>query len=280
MAETKTLFGLDKPVIGMLHVAPSPGVPGFPGIQAAVEKMRLDLQAYLRAGVDALLLENMHDFPCVAEREMGPEIAAYLTRLAMEARRLCDEALGGAARPLPLGVQVLFAASRTAVAVAQAAGLQFVRAEAWTHAHISDKGIVEAQGGKVKRYQHHIGADGILVLTDIKKKHASHAWTADLGLADVAELLEMHRSDGAIVTGTVTGRPPRAEDLTAVRAATRLPVIVGSGVTEENLAEHFPLADAFIVGSHFKREGHWEARVEPERVRAFMDAARRLRREA
>jgi hypothetical protein len=274
------LFGVDRPVIAMLHLPPSPGVPGFPGVHAAVERMRPDLQAYLAAGVDALLLENMNDFPCVPESAMGPEVAAALTRLAVEARALADAAAGGAARPLPIGIQVLFAANRTALAVAQAAGLQFVRAEGWTHAHVSDKGVVQAQGGQVRRYQHAIGAEGILVFTDIKKKHASHAWTADLSLADIAKTLELHRSDGAIVTGSLTGAPPAADDLAAARAATRLPVLAGSGITADNLPEYFPLADAFIVGSYFKRDGDWREPVEPTRVRAFMKVLRRLRKEA
>ena len=61
------LFGCEKPIIAMLHLPPSPGVAGHPGIMAAVDAMRSDLQTYLAAGVDALLLENMHDFPCVGE---------------------------------------------------------------------------------------------------------------------------------------------------------------------------------------------------------------------
>ena len=48
--------------------------------------MRRVIGAVEEHGVDALLLENMHDFPCVPEREMGPEIAAYMTRMAVTAR--------------------------------------------------------------------------------------------------------------------------------------------------------------------------------------------------
>ncbi len=273
------LFDVDRPVIAMLHLAPSPGVSGFPGIMGALETMGRDLQACLSAGVDALLLENMHDFPCVREDEMGPEVGAYMTRMAVAARTLCDEFAGGAARPLPLGVQVLFAANRTALAVAQAAGLQFIRAEAWTHAHVSDKGLVDAQGGRVKRYQQGIGAGGIRVFTDVKKKHASHALTADLGLGEMAGLLALHRSDGAVVTGRVTGDAPLAEDIAEVRAHTELPVILGSGVTVGNLPDYFPLADAFIVGSHFKKDGDWREPVDPDRVRAFVAELRRLRTE-
>ena len=272
-----SLFGIQRPLIAMLHVAPCPGVEGFPGMMAAAELLRRDLVAYLSAGVDGLLLENMHDFPCIPEEQMGPEVAAYLTHLAVVARTFCDEFRGGAARPLPIGVQVLFAANRTALAIAQAAGLQFIRAEGWTYSHVSDKGFLDAQGGRVKRYQHHIGADDILVFTDIKKKHASHALTADVGIGEMAGLMELHRSDGIIITGRVTGDPPALEDIAAARNATRLPLLIGSGLDARNLADHFPVADAFIVGSAFKRDGKWQEAVDIDRVRAFMDELRRLR---
>jgi membrane complex biogenesis BtpA family protein len=271
------LLGIHKPVIGMLHLPPSPGVVGFPGIMAALEMLRADQQALLSGGVDALLLENMHDFPCLPEREQGPEVAAYLTRLAVAARGLADELTGGTRSPLPMGLQVLFAANRTALAAALAAGLQFVRAEGWTHAHVSDKGLVDAQAGRVKRYQHQIGGDGIQVFADVKKKHASHALTADLSIGDVAATLALHRADGAIVTGSVTGSPPDPEDLRAVRQRTDLPILIGSGLTVENLADYVELADGFIVGSHFKRQGRWDAPVETPRVRDFMARMRELR---
>lgn len=271
------LFDCDRPVIAMLHLPPSPGVAGHPGIMAAVDALRADLQTYLAAGVDALLLENMHDFPCVREEELGPEVTAYLTRMAVTARFLADETRGGSARALPIGLQVLFAANRTAMAVAQVAGLQFIRAEAWTHAHVSDKGLIDAQGGRVKRFQHRIGGDGVAVFADIKKKHASHALTADLSLGEVAGLLKLHRADGAIVTGRVTGEPPDPADLRAARAATELPILIGSGLTAENLGDYFGLADGFIVGSHLKREGRWDRPADPGRVKAFMAKARELR---
>ncbi len=271
------LFACEKPIIAMLHLPPSPGLAGHPGIMAAIEAMRADLQTCLAAGVDALLLENMHDFPCVGEDELGPEVTAYLTRMAVTARFIADEMTGGATRPLPIGLQVLFAANRTALAVAQVAGLQFVRAEAWTHAHVSDKGLISAQGGRVKRYQHHIGAGAVKVFADVKKKHASHALTADLSLAEVTGLLSLHRADGAIVTGQVTAEAPDPDDLRNARAATKLPILIGSGITTGNLGDYFDLADGFIVGSHFKREGRWDAPVDAARVKAFVARMRELR---
>jgi hypothetical protein len=245
-------------------------------VEEAVEAMTRDLDACLAGGMDGVVLENMHDFPCVREAEMGPEVAAYMTRLAVAARARTDELSEGARRP-PIGIQVLFAANRTALAVAQAAGLDFIRAEAWTHAHISDKGWIDAQGGRVVRYQHAIGASGIRVFVDVKKKHASHALTADLAPGEVAALQELHRADGVIVTGSVTGDAPDASELREIRGQTKLPVLLGSGIDASNLAEFFPLADGFIVGTSLKEGGEWDAPVDKRRVRELAEEARRLR---
>jgi hypothetical protein len=57
----------------------------------------------------------------------------------------------------------------------------------------------------------------------------------------------------------------------AVAQAVGIPVVVGSGVTPENLAR-YPDADAFIVGSYVKQGGLWSNPLDPERVRAVAEA--------
>jgi len=41
-------------------------------------------------------------------------------------------------------------------------------------------------------------------------------------------------------------------------------------MTAENIQEYLPLADGFIVGSHFRRGGKFLEKLEPERLQAFM----------
>lgn len=257
-------FKKSKPVIAMIHTGPGPGVPGYVSLAAMVKRALDEAEIYLAAGVDGLLVENMHDFPPIHEREMGPDVTAYMTRVAHEVKQR--------ARDVPVGVQVLFQANKTALAVALAAGCDFIRAEGWTYAHVSDKGIAEASAGAVVRYRHAIGADHISILADVKKKHAAHAWTADLSAADVAPGMELHGADGVIVTGVHTGDAPDIEEIHRIRAATRLPLIVGSGATPQNLPVLAPFVDGFIVGTALKEDGIWHAPVSKERVAAFMAA--------
>ena len=77
-----------------------------------------------------------------------------------------------------------------------------------------------------------------------------------------------------IVTGSATGRPPTPADVREAREHTRLPVFVGSGVDGENVGDFLPVCDGLIVGSHFKRDGHWANPVDADRARRFMDRVR------
>jgi uncharacterized protein len=266
-----SLFPGERPVIGVIHTGPSPGVPGFICVDSAVDRAFAEAEAYVEGGVDGIIIENMHDFPCVHEREMGPEVAAFMTRVARAVKRRASR--------LPVGIQVLFQANQTALAVALGAGCDFVRAEGWTYAHISDKGIAEACAGTAIRYRHQIGADHIPFFTDIQKKHASHAWTADMDIGDVAFGMNLHRSDAVIVTGSHTGSAPSPDDLVSVRHATELPILIGSGMTAQNLSDFAPFADGFIIGSAMKENGRWDAPVSDEAVQAIVEAAHQVRSE-
>jgi membrane complex biogenesis BtpA family protein len=188
--------------------------------------------------------------------------------------------LGEAYRVLPgLGgarVQILAGANREAMAVARAAGLDFFRAEGFAFAHVADEGIIQSSAAELLRYRRAIGAERVQVWADVKKKHSSHAITADVDIGQTAHAVEFMRGDAVIVTGTVTGAAPQRSDVLAVNRQTRLPVSLGSGVTAKNLKNFFGAADGFIVGSEFKQDGHWSRAVDARRVAQFMTAHRKL----
>lgn len=61
-----------------------------------------------------------------------------------------------------------------------------------------------------------------------------------------------------------------------VGRAVKIPVLIGSGVTLENVQDYLG-ANAVIVGSYFKKEGYWANSVDPDRVKRFMDRTGTLR---
>ncbi|NLG34421.1 MAG: BtpA/SgcQ family protein [Lentisphaerae bacterium] len=258
------LFGKrSATVIGMIHVHALPGTPRHAqSIASILDQALAEAQLYRDGGLHALMIENMHDIPYV--RTPGPEITAAMAVIAREVKRAQPD--------LPLGIQILAGANREALAAALAAGADFIRAEGFVFGHVADEGYIDACAGELLRHRKAIGAESIAVFTDIKKKHSAHAVTADVDILQTAHAAEYFLSDGLILTGAATGQAARLEELRAVHEASPLPLLVGSGITADNIRDYLPLADAFIVGSFFKQDGFWANPVDPARIRLLMEA--------
>ena len=262
------LFSPAKPIIGVIHVGALPGTPrSFQTIAELVTAAKQEAKLYRECGVDGVIIENMHDVPYV-RGEVGPEIVAAMTAIGVEVKSECV---------LPVGVQILAGANLEAMAVAHAAGLDFIRAEGYAYAHVADEGLIQSSAARLLRYRKMIGATHVQVWADVKKKHAAHAITADVSLGETAETVEFMGADCVIVTGSVTGKPPKAADVQEAKRHSRLPVFLGSGITGDNVAEFYDDADGFIIGSAFKVDGRWSNTIDPARVASVIRVIRRGR---
>ena len=261
-----SLFPNPKPVIAMIHVGALPGTPAsHQTMRQLIDLATAEARLYQRGGVDGIAIENMHDLPYL-RGAVGPEIVAAMTLLGQAVKTESS---------LPVGIQVLAGANIEAMAVAHAAGLDFIRVEGYVFAHVADEGLIESSAAKLLRYRKLIGAERVQVWADVKKKHSAHAITADISLGATAETVEFMRAEAVIVTGNVTGDPPKVEDIREAKTHCRLPVLLGSGVDVNNIAAFYPEADGFIIGTHFKVNGHWTQTVDPRRVEKFMGMVRK-----
>ena len=89
----------------------------------------------------------------------------------------------------------------------------------------------------------------------------------------------MQRCDAICVTQDRTGQETSLEKIIQFRNAIGdFPLIVGAGITPENMAEQFTYADGAIVGSYFK-EGHKdEGEVSAEYVAHIVEKVKEIRR--
>lgn len=263
----RDLFPESQALVGMVHVQALPGTPGNTlSVQEIVEQAVEEALRLEEAGFHGVILENMHDLPYM-NRLVGPEIVASMACVCREVRRVISGVLG---------IQILAGANQAALAVAQAGGADFIRAEGFVFAHVADEGLMEACAGPLLRYRKQIGADRIKILCDIKKKHSSHALTQDVSLAETARAAEFFLADGVIVTGTSTGAEAAPAELEEVVGSTRLPVWIGSGLTPTNL-HHYKQAHGLIVGSWLKQEGDWRWPVDLVRAKALVSNWQSLR---
>ena len=250
-----------KSVIGVIHVGALPGTPRSScTVSELVMSARDEARIYRECGVDGVIIENMHDVPYL-RGEVGPEVVAAMTAIGVEVKNECR---------LPTGVQILAGANIEAMAVAHAAGLDFIRAEGYAYAHVADEGLIQSSAAKLLRYRKAIGSERVQVWADVKKKHAAHAITADVSLGETAETVEFMGADCVIVTGSVTGKAPKIEDVQEAKSRCHLPVFLGSGISESNIDQYYNEADGFIVGSSFKVDGLWSNIIDPARVTRFV----------
>ncbi len=100
--------------------------------------------------------------------------------------------------------------------------------------------------------------------------------TGDLSIGETAQAARFFAADGVIVTGASTAQPANTCELDTVRTSLGsevnggLPILVGSGVTVENLDKYMCRVNGLIVGSEFKEGGLWSNAIDVERVRKFL----------
>ena len=264
MADFQALFQKDKILIGMVHLQALPGTPSNNLVVSQIVDIAVEeARTLAQLGFDAILIENMHDTPYLL-REVGPEIVASMTAATIAIAEEVD---------IPIGIQILAGANKAALAVAHATGAKFIRAEGYAFASIADEGIMDiADAGPLLRERNRIDANEIAILADIQKKHSSHSLTADLTIGDHARGADFMGADGIIVTGNHTGHAVEYADLREARGATELPLLVGSGVTPENIKDIFKIADAAIVGSSLKKDGNWSNAIDNNRCQKLIDS--------
>ncbi len=268
MKKFTSIFKVGKPIIGMIHLKALPGTPKFNNSTNEIIEAALDeVEIYKNAGIDALAIENMHDVPYL-KNDVGHEITSIMSIIAHEVKNRSN---------LPCGIQVLSSANKAAIAIAKNAGLDFVRAEGFVFGHVADEGYIDANGGELLRYRKNINAEKIAIFTDIKKKHSSHSITSDISIVETAKAAEYFLSDGLIITGSSTAEPANTDDIKLIKNACKIPVIVGSGVTINNVSQYLLISDALFVGSYFKKEGFWANALEYDKIASFMDKVNSLR---
>jgi membrane complex biogenesis BtpA family protein len=255
------------PIIGVIHLLPLPGSPRSPrSVQQVLDQARQDALAYVRSGVDALLVENHGDAPFEKD-SVDPHVPAIL---AIVARELIGELR------CPVGINVLRNDVASALGAAVASGASFVRANVLSGVVATDQGVIEGQAARWLRYRRELGAP-IEIWADLEVKHGTplHAPPRDIA---ARELAQRGGADRVLVTGKSTGSPPDAGQVRAIKASgVSCPVYLASGVTYENVGELLPLSDGAVVGSAFKADGVVSNPVDPLRVTNFMNLVRSIR---
>lgn len=260
------IFNTNKALIGVVHCPAFPGSPRYRGepINEIYDACVRDAKAYMSGGMSGLIVENHGDIPFSKPEDLTPETAACLAVATDRIRQ---------ATGAPLGINVLANAPLYALAVAAATGASFIRVNQWANAYIANEGFMEGRAAEAMRYRSQLRAENVQVFADTHVKHGAHAITSDRTVTELTRDLAFFDADVVIATGQRTGDAADQGEIEEVRAATHLPLLVGSGVTIANVRTILNVTDGVIIASSLKEDGVWWKPVDPSRVIKFVEAA-------
>jgi membrane complex biogenesis BtpA family protein len=261
------VFGVNKPVIAMLHLMALPGDPGFDakgGMEAIIARAAGELKDLQDGGVDAVMFSNEFSLPYLTKTE--PITAISMARIIGELKPLIR---------VPFGVNVLWDGTAS-IDLAVGTGAAFVR-EIFTGVYASDFGLWDTNVGAAARHRARMGGSGVKLLFNIVPESASYLVHRDIeSITNTTVFATL--PDGLCVSGLTAGSPTDTQILTKVKAAAgNTPVFVNTGVKAANAAEQLAIADGAVVGTFFKKDGVFENPVDKARVIELMSAVKEFR---
>ena len=228
-------------IIGAMHFPPLLGYPKFPGLNVALKNAIYDLTAFEKGGVDGVIFENNYDNP--HKPIVDSSVVASMAILGNEIRKRTK---------LPLGVNVLLNDYVASLSLAKLLNLQFIRIPVFVDRVKTDCGIIQGNPQEIALLQKRFEAQNITLFTDIHVKHAK--LLSNYSLTRSAKLAIKNGSDAIIITGKWTGQAPDIKTLQLLRQSIGdFPILIGSGLTKDNILELFRCANGVIVSTSLKK---------------------------
>ena len=252
-----------KPVVGMVQLAALAGGSRYRhgGIDDVLGPALEEAEILATHGVDALMVQNLGDIP--TDMHATTVQVAWMTRIVSEVRRRTGK---------PTGLNMLENDAEAMIAVASAASADFVRVKIYVGAMVTPFGVESAQAFSAIRARTAWSADDVAILADVHDRTGNPLVAGTLD-DDLDAAVRLGAADALVLTGkTYPGTHKLIE--TARRVVGQAPILVGGGVTANNINEVQAVADGVIVSSSLKGAGSAFGRFDPAKVREFMAAAR------
>jgi len=239
MKTLKEVFGVDKPIIGMLHLT------GY-FREAVMENARREIEILYRNGVDAVLVENYFGDAVDVESALRYLQQEYPQKV--------------------YGVNML-GDSEQAFRLAREYGAKFVQIDT-VCGHLKP----EQEPSLIRQLKNLRGDGDVFLLGGVRFKYQPYRSGRTL---EEDLTLGMERCDAVVVTGEGTGIATDLEKIKTYRSILGdFPLIVGAGMTAQTASEQLSYSDGAIVGSFLKKHGVADNPVDEDRVKEFMACAR------
>ncbi|MGP9820738.1 BtpA/SgcQ family protein [Salinarimonas sp. NSM] len=257
---TARLFATRPLVVAALHL------PDFARTRHSVAWLEdyavANARLFAQAGVPWVKLQDQ-------TRTDGPAASETIALMASIARLVRAEV-----PDLGLGIIVEAHDAEAALSIAHAAGADFVRLKIFVGGAMTAAGPRHALAPRSTAHRAALGRADIAILADVHDRTAVPLSSESQPVA--AEWAEKSGADGLVITGA--SFPDTLARIAALRErGLRRPVLIGGGVTEENVAQALGAAQGVIVSTALMRRDaapedvlRWDADL----CRRFMDAAR------
>ena len=210
------------------------------------------------------MVQNLGDIP--VDAKVRTVQATWMTRILGEIAQRFGT---------PVGLNMLENDAEAMFAVASAAGADFVRIKIYVGAMVTPFGVEAAQAFSAIKARTEWRADGVAILADVHDRTGRPLVPNSLE-DDLDAAVRLGGADALVLTGKAYRQ---THDLieTARRVVGAVSILVGGGVTADNVAELQAVADGTIVSSSLKASQTAFGQFDPTKVRAFMAAARLAR---
>lgn len=254
---------MKKWLVGVIHLPPLPGAPRSSlSLREIVKSALGDLEALVASGFDGVIVENFGDAPFFRDE---------VPKITLASMSIVAAALRERAPTFSLGINVLRNDAASALAVAAAAGANFIRVNVHTGARVTDQGIVEGRAFETARLRKEL-VPGLKIWADIDVKHSSPLAPRSLE-EEAEETVGRGLADVLLVTGSGTGKGANMDDVSRVkRVEPNTRVLVASGATLANLSQVLGVSDGVIVGSALRKDGKAGGSIDPSACAAYAKA--------
>ena len=265
--ELNEMFGVEKPIIALLHLDALPGDPGYCGsMEQVIEHARDDLISLQDGGVDGILFANEFSLPYqpVADIAVISAMAYIIGNLKPLLR-------------LPFGVNVVKNPIAT-IDLAAATGARFARS-CFSGAYMGEYGLYTSNSGEAVRRRKALGIPDLKLLYKVNPEADTYLVQRDIQVVS-RSILFGGFADGLCVSGAAAGSEPDDVLLEKVWQVARprgVPVFCNTGCRHENVRDKLQRCDAVCMGTAFKKDGVFNERVDRSRVECFMDIVRDIR---
>lgn len=262
MTEPGNLFDLNPMVITALHLPElTRGHKAIP-MSWLEDYVLKNMAVFSEGGIPAVILQEETLNTGLAT----PESIAILSVLAYKAHQEFPE--------IQLGIIMQAHDGISPLAVAHACGASFIRLKVFVGAMLKSEGIQQGCGVTARDYRATMGREDIKILADVHDRTGLPLTQIPIEMA--SEWAVRTGADGLILTGFT--QQESIQHLTNVRkAGMNVPLILGGGASEENVASVLEYANGVVVSSALKYKNPkptdtvlWDLDL----VKRFMDAAR------